>query len=86
MLPTAKSDHGNQSLGRKIFPWGIAGWELSHGFWGAATVVSSKTPGANSALSIARHSRPTMIITRPTAQKKARYRLDGLRNIVDAKR
>ena len=85
MLPTAKSDQGNQSLGLKTLPWGIGGWELNHGFSWTASLVSSKIPGEKSALSITRHSRPTMIITRPIAQKKARYKVGGRRNMMARK-
>ena len=81
MLPTASKDQGNHSLGWKIFPCGIIGWEFIQVFCWGANFVSSKIPGENIALSIIKHSRPTMIITSPTAQKNARYKLAGRRNM-----
>jgi len=83
MLPAASIDQGNQSFGRKIRPWGRAGWELNQVLFSAPMArASSRIPGESMALSMARHSRPTIIITSPIAQKKARYRLLGRRNIV----
>lgn len=81
MLPTASRDQGNHSLGWKIFPCGIMGWEFIQVFCWGANLASSKIPGENIALSINKHSRPTMIITSPTAQKNARYKLAGRRNM-----
>lgn len=79
IVPHAMSDHGNHSVGLKTRLLVVRGGgaEKSPPLF-CVRSGSSTTPATNTALSIKRHSIPTITKTIPTAQKKALQSVAGL--------